>query len=339
MSLKYLPYKHNPPIVWLDTNIINEIVDALKGKTKDNIRRESILRIYSLLSILVEQKKIICPFSGQRTEYGKTDDSEIADDVLLRISNGFQVSGWKVAVAQTERVVNAFCDKSEAFSFRDSDLKYKDDVEPDNEFGFKVVILLERPDRDRRQRLLKGLKTRKNEVISLGLTRQQIYESESSARTVNLDNNVRHLLSKNIRIEAAIEDLYEENAMFSPLYPLYVYRQKMGRHITPEEYKDFISSKYLESVPWDKINSTLFTWLLVDITNLEEQHISDVDNLSKILPYASILVTERQMAHALKVSGLAKEFSTDIFTLKSLPELEKRLLELLPSDKLSVIGV
>lgn len=294
------------------------------------------MRVYKLLVDLVEQDKVICPFSGQRAEYGKTNDSELADDVLIRISNGFQVSGWKVDVAQLERMVSLYCKNIKEFPFLDSDLKYREDVEPDNEYGLKVVILLERPERERRLRLVEGLKRRKEEVARLGLTRKQIYDSESSARTLNLNNKIKDLLSNGISVESAVDQLYEEEAMFSSLYPLYIYRHKMGRHITPEEYKNFISSKYLESVPWDKINSTLFTWLLVDVKNLEEQHISDVDNLSKILPYASIVVTERQMAHALDVSGLAKEFNTEIFTLKSLPALEKRLTELMVSDKINI---
>jgi hypothetical protein len=229
-----------------------------------------------------------------------------------------------------------YCNSENIFSFYDSDLKYKEESEPDNDYGFKVVVLLERPDRERRSRLLESFKRRKEEVASLGLTRKQIFESESSARALNLDNRIRYILSKGMSVESAVDSLHPEEAMFSALYPLYVYKNVAGKHITPEVYKSFLSSKYLESVPWDKINSTLLTWLLVDVKNLEEQHIGDVENLSKILPYASIVVTERQMAHALDVNGLAQEFNTEIFTLKNLSVLEKRLIELLSSDNINV---
>lgn len=315
MNFVYLPYEHEPPIVWLDTNIINEIVDALKGKTKDGERTKNILLLYGLLRKLVREKKIVCPFSGQRTEYGDTNDSGLADDVLLELSGGFQVSTWKVDVVQQQRMVELFLNGTHEFELFDNDLRYREEKEPNNEYGLKVVILLERNESNNRKRLHEHLVRRQGEIKELGLSRQEVYASEASARQLNLNMRIKQL-GDDETIMRAVESLYEQDAMFSPLWPLYCFKEKTGRHMNSDEQRLYVSGKYMESTPWDRISAVLFSWLLCEIKKLTPQHIGDVSHLSQIFPYASIIVTEKQMAHALEVSGLQQEFNTEIYTLK-----------------------
>ncbi len=319
-KIEYGEYEHEPQIVWLDTNIIINIRDSVKN----NINNKFVL-LFKLLKEKVREGKIICPFSGQRSEYSQGNSLEESDDILLALSKGFQVSMWQIRQEQVKTMIQCFLNKEQKFIFKDTDLLFKKDErrKSKNNSGFEVVILLEQTKRPQRQFLLENLIRRKKEVKDLNLSYEELLRSEQDggkfALKISIDKNIAQYGYLNL-------DFDINDSWYHHLYTIIELKNISGisgQKELIELTRDFLSSDYFYSIPIDKISSTIISSVLIDNQNMTANDIGDAENLSIILPYASFLMTDNAMAHIIRSRKLDIEFNTRIYSSKNIDDLIK----------------
>lgn len=312
-TIRYKDYSHRPPIVWLDTNVVIGIRDALSNTSKQELDKIKFLKLYKVLKEKVDKNEIICPFSGQRTEYSDGDHIEESDNILLDLSKGFQVSQWQLRQVQVKRILECFLKKEDEFYFSDSDLVYRERETENIVSPFKIVILNEKSKRDNKELLFADLERRKREVKNLGMTYDQVYKSEYDAAISVLQQSIDRVISKYgyLKTDFTLND--------DEYHHLYTVVELSKLADTPddkflfESLKNFFSSEYFYSIPIDRIRSAIVSHIMTEGNNVSKNDIGDIDNLSSILPYASYILTENRMAHILKTRNFDSEFGVDIF--------------------------
>ncbi|MFA6297204.1 MAG: hypothetical protein WC629_01445 [Candidatus Paceibacterota bacterium] len=314
-SIKYKEYNHTPTIVWLDTNAIINIRDSLI-KGEDN----SFVKLFNQLKEKVEKGKIICPFSGQRSEYSQGNSLEKSDDILLSLSKGFQVSMWQIRQEQIKTAIRCFLNDEDEFIFKDTDLVFKkaEREKQKNSLGFKVVVLTEQTKKLQREFLLKDLVRRKKEVKDLKLSYKTLLKSEQDAGKYVLQQSI----DKNIAQYGYLNlDFDINDSWYHHLYTIIELKNISGiddHEKLIELTKNFLSSNYFYSIPIDKISSTIISSVLMDKKNMTTNDIGDMENLSIILPYASFLMTDNAMVHIIRSRKLDTEFNTKIYSFKTM---------------------
>lgn len=316
-SVGYKEYEHNPPIVWLDTNVINEITDALLDKPGRD--RDIYIGLYKFLRRKVGENKIICPFWGQRTEYSDGKHMEVSDNILLELSSGFQVTRWQLENIHIKRMLRVFLNQEYEFELKDSDLVSEKRKQQDKKYKnspLSVVILLEKSQKLDRNFLLNNFNRRKEEVS--GMTYEQVLKEEYLGRPLALAQSV-----------LAVEDVYgsfkidfpEGSPFWFQLYPYIAYSELTGKkEVEAGDLKSFFQSPHFYALPIDKISSTLVSHLLTEGKSGKYTDMGDIDNFSAILPYASYIITERRMAHILQSRGLAREFNAKVYRLDEISD-------------------
>ena len=314
-KIEYEEYKHIPQIIWLDTNIIINIRDSIKNKT-DN----KFVLLFELLKEKVRDGKIICPFSGQRSEYSQGNSLEESDDVLLTLSKGFQVSMWQIRQEQVKTMIQCFLNKEHKFIFKNTDLLFEMQKKEKSRtnLGFEVVVLREQTKKPQREFLLEDLIRRKKEVENLNLPYEELLKSEQDggkyALKISIDKNIAQYGYLNL-------DFDINDSWYHHLYTIIELKNISGINDQKkliELTKDFLSSDYFYALPIDKISSTIISSILMDKKNMTTNDIGDTENLSIILPYASFLITDNAMAHIIKSRKLDTEFNTKIYSSKTI---------------------
>lgn len=326
MQISYSRYIHNPPIVWLDTNIVNDITDAIYSNDRLNPDVKQRFRdLHDLLQKKVNEGKIVCPFLGQRSEYidGKVADK--SDDILLNLNRGFQISGWQLDQVHIKRMMKLFLASESEFSFSDRDLTYYERNEEESDSPIQVIFLRERSERLRRNKLYEDLKRRKQEVKNLDFT--TVYRQEYLGRLQALKISVTKVCELYGRFTT---NFTEGESYYYHLYPYIAWKELKGIdevHIT--DLKSFFESEHFNSLPIDRISSTIVTHLLTEGKDVKYTDIADLQHLPLILPYASYILTENRMAHIISAHKLDTEFGTKVFrwneTEKFLSDLEQQL--------------
>jgi hypothetical protein len=288
-------------------------------------------KLYRVLKDKVDKDEIICPFSGQRTEYSDGDHLEESDDILLRLSKGFQVSRWQIRHIQVKRILECFLKKEDEFYFSDSDLVYREQKVEDAEYPFKIVILNEKSKKQNRDLLFVDLERRKKEVKDLGMTYDQVYKSEYDAAISVLQKSIRNVIKKHGYLKT---DFTLNNDEYHHLYTV-VELSKLAD--TSDEkilfglLRNFFTSSYFYSIPIDRISSAIISHIMTEGNIVSKNDIGDIDNLSSILPYTSYILTENRMAHILKTRKFDSEFSVNIFRINEIDNfieiLESKFVE------------
>lgn len=319
--INYKPYLHKPPIVWLDTNIIIGIRESQSNFSKQKPEdRDKFNRLYKFLKEKVKENKIVCPFSGQRTEYSDGDHIKASDDILMSLSKGFQVSQWQIRHIQVKRMLECFLSKERQFFFSDSDLVYKKEEHEarESEYPFRVVILNEKSKKSSKEFLFHDLIRRKTEVKKLGLTYKQVYKSEYDAAILVLQKSINKIIEDYgyLKTDFTLDD--EEYHHLYTVVELSKLVNTTDDKILIKLLKDFFISEYFYSIPIDRISSTIIAHIMTEGEKVTQNDIGDNNNLSSIFPYASYIITERRMAHILTTRKLDIEFGVKIFRINEI---------------------
>ena len=318
--IKIIPYHHSPKIVWLDTNIINDIADALLGKKQNN----PILDLYKTLLGLVNNEKIICPFLKQRDEYIKSDTSEKCDEILLNLGKGKQLKTYKTALSQIERMLNSYIRNENSFCLDKNDIPYYGKNDKDNHnvsHGISVVVLLsgqnkEGIDKDN-ARLIDYLKRRKEFILANQLPKQKVLADETLARSQIFDNSINQIRADYGCIFIDFEYL---GPTYCQIYPLIAYKKILQKDKLEDGDVLYVSEFFKNQnfiIPYDEIYSKIVTEKLFDKSNVKVTDVRDIENLSLILPYASLIITDKAMKGYVEQLKLDKKYDTKIFSLKN----------------------
>lgn len=331
--IKIIPFHNAPKIVWLDTNIINDIADAVANKKMNEIKKSRALSLYLLLKKLVKNEKIICPFLIQRDEYIDTDVNEICDSILMELGKGKQLKSLCVGRTQTERMLKVYLDNKTDFYFEKEDIFYHKKNPNENNllelhgFKFNIVYLHSGGDKEisneDNKKIYEFLKKRKDDIHSNKIKFEAVIKEELLSQKTLFDQAVDE-----------IKDLYgflktdfnDTDFFYYRIHPLIAYQKFTGK-IDVQKVSNFLGSQYFFSIPYEEIYSKIGAQILTSNANIKFTDYQDVNSIAAILPYASLMITDKAMKGNIEQLKLDKKYDTKVFSLNNhdqiISELEK----------------
>lgn len=324
--ISYKKFSSSPRLVFLDTNFLNGIVDNLSKKGSE--KNSKIEKFYTILQQKVSEGKIICPFLHQRSEYYSTDKREITDDVLVRLSKGYQIRSYITPIKQMERAVEHYLNKSEQIDFAWEDILCEQDSSLErNPYGINVVVLwkYDKPEdhHAKKEKLTDHMARRKIFLSKMVGTYEekfkQVYKEEISARKTLLI----HTMSDSLKRFGLIPEYQYMTPAYLRIHPFYVWKAKTG-NINIELFKDFVESDWFV-IPMDEISSKLVTKKLIDNSNVKSTDAVDIEALSILLPYTDIVLADKEMAINLRQLKLDTKFSSIVYHFGDIDEAISKL--------------
>jgi hypothetical protein len=92
-----------------------------------------------------------------------------------------------------------------------------------------------------------------------------------------------------------------------------------------EKFIRFFMSDHYKACPFVDIRSTLYADMLTGSAKIKQGDSMDVQQLAAVLPYCSIVVTDRQMRVRIHRHGLDKKYNTTVYAMNDFIELIKHL--------------
>lgn len=331
----YQDFKHNPPLVFLDTNAIIEMADGLLSENESHRG----VKLFDSLIEKVQSDKIICPFVFQRNEYFTYFDKEKnkkCDDVLLKLSKGKQVTIAieRVFKNQLKRMAGLYLDNpagfnSEIFYFKETDIfdeKFNSESDLEKSLGVKIVVLLSGfilpNQRQVEENLVKLFEKRKKQITFYRLTKEQVFNEERRGRLFDLVKDDKDRIEYYKKEIDPTGGFFGEESLKTTKSNLLSYWKQVliEKNINDDDnsiLKKFINSEFFFSIPIDYISSILFTELLTGSKKMKITDNRDIESLSIILPYSSIAIVDEEMNSYLHKTKLSDIFNVRVFSLKS----------------------
>lgn len=164
------------------------------------------------------------------------------------------------------------------------------------------------------------MQERKKYISENKLTGERVLNEEMFVR--------RDIVAKSIEeIKKCYRYIYTDFSYLSyeycNIYPLIVYKEITKKKSLNKDDVDcvltFLGSKdYV--IPYDKIFSELISKILVGNERIKKGDVRDIQNISLILPYATIMITEKAMKGHIEQLKLDKKYGTKIFSLNQINE-------------------
>ncbi len=320
------------PIIWLDTSFLINIARAKLGRFVKPADKERSERLYEVVYRKTKQARLICPIAHQRIEYDfgelpqecykiqetlSADGVRFADDLLIQFTQLF-------------KVLKAHKKKRKHLT-----LSYRDAIEEDLPYSFKT--------KPPNQPSYKNLQEWQSYVV--GKQKEWANEALEKFRQYNILNRItfesqladnynntlwgaiaivirkrrelaasRKKRTPESRYQAAINEFSRLWLEFF-LAPLINYAGGFG------EFDKFIRSDDYRSVPQTKIGATLFAHILTNKSCLKSGDMGDISQLSIVLPYCNIVLTDRKMHNLIKKYRLDEEFGTQVYSISDFDNL------------------
>lgn len=330
-------YFHSPKIVWIDTNVVNDFADFFVGKDINNTEKQRTLSLYSKLQELVDRNKIICPFLNQRDEYINTGVYAMCDEVLLKLGKGKQLKTYLTTHCQIKRMLKLYIENRSEFYLEKSDVPFyyennnKNDNNKENDLDFSIIVLQTGQNKEGKDKingkLINHLTRRKEYIAQNNFNKDKVLKEEMFVRKTIFENAIKEI--KNIYGHIFINFDYL-SFDYCNIYPLIAYKEIKNKNKINNYDIEYVS-KFLNSeeyvIPYDEIFSKIITKILTNNSNIKKTDCRDVESISLILPYASIMITDKTMKSYVQQLKLDQKYNTSIFSLKEvdkiLDELEK----------------
>jgi len=317
MNINFKPLINNPKLVWLDTNVVINIKNALK--TGDKQIRE--YRLYTHLKKLVSEGKILCPIMYQRDEYieyHNDQDKGILDEILLTLSKGKKATIVfnNIHDIQFERMLKVFKEKGNEFWFEDKDI-FLEQKPSSKDLLIDVVIMVtsyKAPNQGEiDNKLLDDFKRRKEEISKIGLSFEQTRKSEMSSGKINFNTPLQDLIASYIKFNPQSNIINYQGLVEAKEKLLDLEKRMLSD--TGLNLNHFYDSEHFDNLPIDDIHTRLVTSILFSSKEPTINDIKDLKNISVALPYIDFAITDRAMKGHLYKTGLNNKYDTKIYSL------------------------
>ncbi|MEA3464175.1 MAG: hypothetical protein U9R14_03835 [Patescibacteria group bacterium] len=325
--IKIIPFHSTPKIVWLDTNIINNIADAVANKKMNEIEESRALSLYLILKKLVKEEKIICPFLIQRDEYIDTDVNEICDLILMELGKGEQLKSLSVGRTQTKRMLKMYLENKTDFYFKKDDIFYYKEEPNENDLlethGFKFNIMYLHSGGDKEisnednKKIYEFFKRRKNDIQNNKMKIKEVLKEELLSQKTRFVKAIKEI---NDLFGFLKTDFNDTDLFYYRIYPLIVHQKFTGK-TDIVEVSNFLGSHYFFSVPYEEIYSKIIAKILTSNANIKSTDFQDINSIVAILPYASLMITDKAMKGNIEQLNLYKKYDTKVFSLNDYDQI------------------
>ncbi|MEK7528933.1 MAG: hypothetical protein AAB592_04145 [Patescibacteria group bacterium] len=319
--------KYEKPIVWLDTNFIITMA------------RKSDLRTGRLLDFLRKKVGEYFLVQGDNTEL-KLGNGNIKDytRILDTLSCGVSFLPYEtIEQFQFQAVARAVIDKQNSTALRAGDYFHSDPIaeeERSRKTGFVVGVhfnipLLNQLDEGEKKRIFDRLLANRPHR---SIDEQQKLEAETPAKIFRL-----FLIAMQEKVlkgqKPTLEDIYgdntgEKDGYFASNFRFVSNRMEWWRTVggardmalALKETYDFLESAPFKTMPFNKLNNTLWGDIYAGGETLKPSDYWDVKHISSILPFCNIVFTENRMRLRLNKYRLGEEYKTEVYSMQNIEE-------------------
>lgn len=331
-GLKILPFNYSLPIIWADTNFV---IGMTKGRLGDEkYSREK--NIYEKIYMLTREGKAIYLKASQRGEYGLNNHylKEI-DETHEMLSYGVYAQHESITRQfQIQKAMSLYHDKKTEMCLSSNEIFSEDPIHA-REKAKKLGVIISVRSNDSAESMASGLKSRdeitnnwekvRKECVKNSISYIQQLENEYRA---NYDVLIKRLETYVKKYQEGALDFEDQIEMMGQPDYFDWWRLVTGQRADFKGLKDFMYSETYKSIPSVEILTMLLASLMTQPNQVEKGDWKDAENISIILPYASIILTDRSLKHRLYRLGITDKYSKDVYALEDSDQIIERLQQL-----------
>ena len=316
--------KSDIPIIFLDSNILIELT-KIKNDISKNEYKAELEQLYDLLIKGIKQNQIICPKAMQDMEIGFVKSKQHNLKILNKLSKGIEFkSEDEIRKDQTDLLFSKFLKnkKEITISFEDAfinnPLKKKgmvinlNHIWPDN-----VAKRIQAEKIDRTESL--------NKLKESGDYRKNFKEQLCREMTFELGTLIPKMRKKILQQQKLT--WYEKKFWYEHQTRMKKFKIKGDDNERLSKYLAFMSSTYYFQIPFLFIDRNITTYILL-YGKFDNGDFIDSKNASAYLPYCNYYFTDKKQHNLLKKLKLDKKYQTEVFCLKNVEKLIKKLEEI-----------
>lgn len=329
------------PLIWVDTSIIINLAKIRAGKTINALLKKRMQYLYDIIRKATRNKQAICPRADQELEYqlGKKYKEEcrcVQTDLSMgiRMKRGIEVEDFYMKL-----FMKAYIESASEINISYKDIFFSDPVEELNiklNRGYFVDVELSPKkktidkQRQSKKESRRSLETLRRQNIANNITFQQGLAKEYRGTHDGYIEKLGIFYSR-LKNRELIED-EEFLGMDAFLDYLDFWKTHNGKPPGFQGVCNFFLSDYQMQIPRIDIHCNLFAKILTSTTPIKSGDSMDLHQLSVVLPFFDLVITDRIMKYNIESLGYHKKYKTRVLALKDFDEIQK-FLENLEIDR------
>lgn len=317
--------KNTIPIIYLDTNIMINLSRYEKGIYKgSNI--EQIGELYTILKANMEKKKILCPLGNQLKEMGMSNGRKEGREFLFDFVNAELLSPEMVENEEMHLGYNAFKNGIPHFEFGDNFIFEKD---PNQEQRLKIFVapVIKKEKLENLKNIKSDTTSLLNEMKRSGKIEQD-FNSQLNIELCADFQLLRNTINDRFNSEEKLSEFSETMAKVYSIAGGWDIKTDEEEIKVLENYKNFLLSDFHHALPYKWIESNLWAHRMQRQNNIEKGDVLDTVWASAYLPFVDYAVTDNNFCRLLNSSGLAEQYKTKVYSMKTLGQLIKELKDI-----------
>jgi hypothetical protein len=294
------------PIVWLDTSIITTIAEFKFGYNLDKKASQRIVKLYTLISKLADEGKILCPHAEQSEEVWchRKDWLNAINELSLGIETEAPQS---IYLKQKKKFIQSFLNSEKAVSLSYRDAFLDDPINTLNEkLESQYFVYVDS------KTVLGGSEKRKT-------VNNDIFRGWENLRMRNIKNNISFDRQLERELQGELIDRDQQIDQWDQL---------RGKPEGLEGLVEFYKSNYYRSIPYIYLQCTLTAHLLTRKEPIKSGDCMDIEHISTMLPYSNIFITDNPMKDLLLRRNLGVKYRTEVFSIKDIDDIIASLLNI-----------
>lgn len=321
----YKIVKCDVPIIFIDTFALIEF-----QKAKDS----RYLDLFTILATLVNQKKIICPLADQEDEIFKSRLCTLSNFSKLSLGIRFE-DEHTIFLKQYYRMLKHSLSSGQRYPVYYLDGFKKNPVDEINKKQNSIIITVASEPNEKqinsvKERVRKNteeLNLFKSSSFNLGHFQLQLEKEKfgfyQAAKKSKEDyiNQINNGLQLSEELNSQFMDLYYK--------PFTLFTEVFGNNQNDEDFFNFLQSDLFARIPYQDVYNMLISDIVVSNKIFESGDIQDIINLSSLLPYCDIVLTDRAQRNRIRRLGLDAKYHTEVFCMNDFENLKDRLIRIM----------
>lgn len=324
------------PLIWLDTSVLLKITKVQIGEITDDIEKDRVRYLYKAITDRTQNKKLICSSADQleEIEIGGRLEEEF-QRVQNMLSLGIKINHRQgVEDFLIGKFMKAYIDNE-----NEVQLSYKDIFDEDPikelEIALKTPFLVYLNRSKHKELLEKQKEIKKNlpkrweelrrEKIESGVT----FEEEREKEFKSYFGTLFTLASKSRdNIHKGNFNIFDlANAINLGGY-ISCWNYYGGQPPGLEGLSRFFSSDYFRKIPTIEIACNLRAKIATSSQPVKSGDYMDIEQISTILPFFNMVITDKAMKHCLKSFEYPKKFNCIVLSIKEFDDIKSYLSSL-----------
>ncbi len=319
------------PLIWLDSSIIIHMAKSKAGEKIDEELKERVDYLYDTIRKFTRERKLLCPCAEQEEEFelgGRLEkecrDVQTALSLGISTNHRVEIEDYLIRVC-----MKAYIEKTEVMNLNYKDIFRKNPIkEMDDRLKETFIVNVHFP---KSNTFIEDIKKSKKvaliyyekarcQNISDGITFEEELKREFNGTHDGFIEKIRRFNEK-VKNQELIN--YNEflgiNSIVDYIKWWDSYR---GEPQGFEGLFQFLLSDYHNQVPSIIIMCNLFAKILTETTPVKPGDSMDIQQLSSILPFFDVIITDKTMKYHIETLGFHTKYRTQIFALKNFDEIK-----------------